>query len=117
MTPGAGGRDPAGTAARERRAHPRVALRRPVQILFEDGAPLRGQLVNLSASGMLVALPRTIPLGREVEVRIDLRDGGEPLLLRAMGIRQENGRPPRVGFHFILPPADAIARIQRLIYG
>ncbi|RMG44973.1 MAG: PilZ domain-containing protein [Acidobacteria bacterium] len=108
-------RDPGAPAAGERRSHPRIALRCPVEISF-DGTRVRGHLVNISASGMLVALPHAGALGREVRARIELPDGGPPLDLTAMGIRTEPGKPARVGFHFILPPPEAVARIQRLIY-
>ena len=108
-------------AATDRRGEERIPLRCPIQVLVSGAPPLRGQTVNLSASGILALLPCELPLGVELVVRLMLPDGRPPLELPAMGVRQDrgpSGRPPvSVGLHLMLVPREALARIRTLIYG
>ncbi|MBP7148095.1 MAG: PilZ domain-containing protein [Acidobacteria bacterium] len=105
----------------DRRGEERIPLRCPVQVLMAGLPALRGQTVNLSASGILALMPCEVPLGVELVVRLALPDGRPPLELRAMGVRQDrgpSGRPPVcVGLHLMLVPREALARIRGLIYG
>jgi len=105
----------------ERRKGERIPLRCPVEVEAAGGNVLRGQTINLSVSGTLVSLPAEIPLGMLLRVRLHLPDGQPPLELEALATRQErspSGSPPvRIGFHFMVPPAEAVQRIRTLIYG
>lgn len=104
-----------------RRGEERVALRCPLDLLGTRHGKLRGQLVNISAGGALLALPCDVPLGVELAVRIDLPDGQPPLEARVIALRQERGPtgapPVKVGVSFILPSAEVVTRIRTLIYG
>jgi len=105
----------------ERRKGERIPLRCPVEVEVTGGSVLRGQAINLSVSGTLVSLPAEIPLGMLLRLRMHLPDGQPPLELEALATRQERGPggspPVRIGFHFMVPPADAVQRIRSLIYG
>ncbi len=103
------------TKPRERRTVERFAFRCPVDISTDD-IQLRGQLLNLSATGALIALPAEISLGSEVKLRIELPGDGPPLELFAMVIRKTSNHPLRLGVTFILPPPEVVARIRGLIY-
>jgi len=80
----------------ERRKGERIPLRCPVEVEAAGGNVLR-------------------------RVRLHLPDGRPPLELEALATRQERspgGSPPvRIGFHFMVPPAEAVQRIRTLIYG
>jgi Tfp pilus assembly protein PilZ len=73
---------------------------------------------NLSTMGAMLLLPSRFGLGAEVTLRIELPDGGEALDLDAMIVWQDDAprSPHPTGAHFLLPPAEAIARIRDLIY-
>jgi hypothetical protein len=101
----------------ERRRSERIPIRCPVE-LEAAGHRVRGVTKNLSTTGAMLLLPSRFGLGVEVALRIELPDGREPLDLTAMIVWQDDAprSPHPTGAHFLLPPADALARIRDLIY-
>jgi Tfp pilus assembly protein PilZ len=73
---------------------------------------------NLSTTGAMLILPSRFPLGTELQLRIELPDGGEPAELSAMVVWQdETSRGPHpTGVHFLLAAGPTVARIRDLIY-
>lgn len=100
---------------KERRAVERFTVRCPVDVFVGEDS-IRGQLLNLSATGALVALPCMVDLGTEIRLSVELPDEVHRLELFAMVIRKAGVSPVRLGLTFILPPADVVARIRTLIY-
>ncbi len=103
----------------ERRRAVRLALRFAAEVHLPGEAPVRGRSIDISSNGVLLALTREIPLGKEVRVRIVLTDGQEPLEITAMAVRSQaapGSGTARVAFHFIMPNEKDLRRISSLIY-
>lgn len=100
---------------KERRAVERFDVRCPVDVVVDD-ATIRGQLLNLSATGALIALTGKVSLGAEIHISVELPEGAPRLELYAMVIRKAGTSPLRLGLTFILPPPEIVARIRSLIY-
>lgn len=67
-----------GTIEQERRRTRRIPLRNRVTVKFgkED---LEGETVNISLSGLLIAAPRTVPVGSAVQFSLHLSKGAKPV--------------------------------------
>jgi hypothetical protein len=114
-----GERDKTRTATAERRRHDRIPIRFPVAVRA-SGIACRGVTINLSASGVLLALPIRIPLGDELTLSLELPDEAPPLVLRAFPLRIDSpaaGAPFRTALHFLLPGGTEMRRIRKLVYG
>lgn len=71
---------------------------------------LKGQAVDLSASGMLFTLPETPNLGDEMRVEFKLPDEDKPIHLTGMITRLMAG--DQVGIHFVKPEWEIQKRIM-----
>ncbi len=108
------GRDPQGA---ERREHARMPAEVPAQVRVAGLAPVCGHTVNLSTHGALVALSTEVPLGLELALALELPDGGAPLQVIALGVRQKrSGATVEVALCFIHPSAAAVDRLSALVY-
>lgn len=109
------GRDTPGGA--ERREHARTPADVPAQVRVAGLAPVTGHTINLSTHGALVTLASEVPLGLELTLVLDLPDGGAPLRVTALGVRQKRtGASVEVALCFIHPAAAAVERLSALVY-
>jgi hypothetical protein len=102
---------------RERRRDPRRTVLVEVSVLAREGAPpIRGELVNVSATGAQVDLERALEPGEWVRVSFPVPAGGTLLSVEA----QVQWRRPAIrghvhGVSFRDLPADAEERLRELM--
>ena len=105
----------------ERSVQARIPLRCRVTATWTGRPPIEGETLDVSASGALLALPASLPLGVELHLLVDLPDAEGAMELVALTVRAEppgtDGAAHRLGVHFISASESAIRRIGRLIYG
>src|SRR5262245_57270884 len=93
-----------------------VSLRAPIAVPVEVRAPKRRVFrlaANVGEDGIRLARGASLEVGRPVDVRFDLPDGGGTLALRAIvdGAVEDDELP------FIDPPAEAREAIRRYVHG
>ena len=96
------------------RAGRRRAARLPARVSTSEGA-LRGRLLDISASGAFLTLPRPVPAGSSIDlhVRLPLPEGGRDVDAPAIVVRAapaEPGPPPVAGVGVRFTGVDASAR-------
>ena len=72
----------------------RIALKIPVRLATDGGAPMLGQMTNVSISGAFVETPRPMPLWTQIEVEVLLRHHSasrKPERVAAHVTRQSSG--------------------------
>jgi len=77
-------------------------------------APLEAELVNVSRSGMLLAVGQVLPVGAVVEFQFKLDDGLVALSGRAE-VARAIAEPPRMGLRFVSLDGEALSLVQRMI--
>ena len=104
----------------ERRQGARRALRATLRARPPGARTLRGHTLNLSETGALVVLAGAVELGTLLELEIALPDGGPPLVVEALAVREPEGSPgpPRAayGVSFISIRPDDRRRLRELLY-
>jgi hypothetical protein len=98
----------------------RRSIRLPIRLLGVRDAVIHGHTLNLSASGALIVVPVSLPLGNLIEVELDLPDGGAPVSVTAMAVRQATDRPigraRHVGLTFLMPSRTFVSRVRALVF-
>jgi DNA-binding response OmpR family regulator len=97
---------------------PRRTARLAVTLQFEatsgDGVvTVAGTVLNLSERGMLVETDVALAIGIDIDFRIHLRDGPQPLIGCGQVVRQDAAR--RCGVNFYGLEADGVARVRRFV--
>lgn len=69
---------------KDRRAHERVHLRSPVELVLADGAIVPGTSLDLSEGGVLVLSEVELPVGKRLKIRMRLEYGAVnlPIIVR-----------------------------------
>jgi len=110
----------------ERRARPRARADVPAQVvLTDDQEPMTAQTVNLSGSGVYLALPQPIPTGTRllISLIIPMQDRGEidnhffdfeGVVVRNEGPKEDDGRY-YVAVHFTGAPQGDKEMIDRFV--
>ena len=103
------------------RAGHRRAARVPARVSTPEGA-LRGRLLDISASGAFLTLPRSMPAGTPLEIhaRLPLPEGGRAVDAHAVVVRASPAEPgpPRVvgvGVRFTEVGGEALSIIDRYV--
>lgn len=93
---------------------PRRTVRTLTRIELPDGTPtLLGHTVNLSTTGMLLQVDRTLPPAARVTLQFFLEDSTRPIRVRSEIVRAEfTGGAPRYGVRFV----DVASEQQVLIH-
>jgi len=106
----------------EQRRSPRYGAGGPVKVILHEGETISGRLENVSQSGMLVALPLELELGRTYGIEVTDSQGvlclnGEALRLH-LPPRSDAGRDGsgvRIGFEFVGIDVSARERLGRFL--
>ncbi len=105
------------TEVDERRRDPRVDIHVPLLIKLPSvEAVLESEALNVSKSGMFIAMREPAPVGSRLDVEVSLDDG--KLLLHAVVevMRQQfNVEPYGVGVRFVDVPFEASELIERML--
>ena len=96
----------------ERRRFHRVQVERPLAVHFGE-QQLNGKTVDLSLQGMLVELPRLVPSGSAVRVRLELEPGQKPVVVAGMVVRHAG--PNRMGIELGALSAEENERMQSFL--
>ena len=91
-----------GAMLEERRRYQRAMVKVPVECAWEEKR-IKGQSEDLSASGVMVALPQAPEVGKEVTVEFTLPGAGT-FSFKATVVRTAPG--PKVGVHFGKVPRE-----------
>lgn len=73
----------------DRRSHPRFPLDATARVAA-GRMRARGHACNASLTGLLLGLPRGVPVGRRLIITVE-PDGGEPIVLRGLVVRDNPG--------------------------
>ena len=101
-----------GQMLEERRRYQRAPIALPMRCQWDEQECL-GQVINLSASGVLLDLPDVPPLGTLVHVEFDLPDDPKPVRLAGIVTRRAAGRG--VGIRFLYQNESLRARLKDVV--
>jgi len=101
-----------GAIENERRRFRRVPMQVPV-VLTVDRIELRGETVDVSMDGMLVAAQRSLPPGSPVQVALQLVPGGKPIIGSGVVMRALPGN--RLGIHLNGLHVAEMERLQEFL--
>ena len=106
-----GERRSSGEFVLERRRVPRLPLRVDVTC-YIAGACLTGTTANLTVHGLALETDTPIPLDAEVEVVLELPDGGEPVEISGRVTRLAQRKDETPGFAIAFENVDEPARAR-----
>ena len=93
---------------REKRHYQRVVVSCNVQVLL-DRDVLEGETIDVSLNGLLVRAARTFAVGSQVNVRLFLSSGTQPITADGTVVRVAG---PHMGIHLETIGKDASKRLQ-----
>lgn len=95
----------------------RRAARVPLRIQFQsDRAPVEtqwGEILNLSATGMLIEMSGALQIGSDLDFRFSLPGATQPVRGTAQVVRHDGGT--RYGVHFYGLEADGAERVRAFV--
>lgn len=96
---------------------PRRAVRTLTHVDLGQGGPtLLGHSLNLSATGMLLQVDRTLPPSAEVMLQFFLENSSSPIRVRSEVVRAEfTGGMPRYGVRFVQLATDQKMKIDTFV--
>lgn len=104
------------------RRAPRYETTRTVRIIGRDGPAISGTMQNVSRSGMLVAVPVELELGRTYQIEVSDSEGVFCLPAEALRLHLPPRTPNRgqtagyrIGFEFVGTDPATGARLSRLL--
>lgn len=101
----------------ERRLQPRAGIRVPLNLRLPNmEAVVNGDALNVSTGGMFIAMEKPLAIGTEIDVEVELEDGGLVLHALVEVVRRvTEGRNPGVGVRFVDVSYEASRLIERMV--
>lgn len=91
----------------ERRRFSRLRCQIPARVVVGSGSCITGIVSGISLNGCFIEVPDTVPVGREIELRLEVGAGA-----RSLGLVRRSLQARGMGIEFILMAVPSFRRLQ-----